>query len=326
MRWEDRIGHRLRVKDLHVLQAVAEAGSMAKAAGHLALSQSAISKILSDLEALLGVQLLERNARGVELTKAGLVLVARGRVIFDELQQGMADIAQLDDPTRGEVRIGATEPMTSVVSEIIERLSSTHPGIRYEVEVSDTGTIVEALRERRLDVVITRWVEPLISDDLEAEVLFATPLAVMCARSHPLADRRGHTLSGLMGEAWTLSPPDTFLGRLVGAAFRREGLPLPPAVVQSVSIYMRLNLLSGGRFISVLPLTMLRHPMNRPWLVALDADLSESAGPIGALTLKARTEGGPLRLFKDAARKVAKGLAWAPTSSQAIPIVDPPIS
>ena len=70
MRWDDRIGRRLRLKDLHTLQTVAEAGSMAKASERLALSQPAISKAVSDMEHTLGAPLLDRSSRGVELTES----------------------------------------------------------------------------------------------------------------------------------------------------------------------------------------------------------------------------------------------------------------
>ena len=76
MRWDDRIGRRLRLEDLHTLETVAEIGSMAKASQHLALSQPAISKTISDMEHMLGVPLLDRSSRGVELTEHGRVLVA----------------------------------------------------------------------------------------------------------------------------------------------------------------------------------------------------------------------------------------------------------
>src|SRR5687767_14431484 len=110
MQWDDRIGRRLRLKDLHTLQTVAEIGSMAKASERLALSQPAISKAISDMEHTLGAPLLDRSSRGVELTESGRLLVERGRVIFDEVRQGVRDIEHLSDPTRGEVRIGTSEP------------------------------------------------------------------------------------------------------------------------------------------------------------------------------------------------------------------------
>src|SRR5436305_12447956 len=119
MQWDDRIGRRLRLKDLHTLQTVAEIGSMAKASERLALSQPAISKAISDMEHTLGAPMLDRSARGVELTEYGHVLVERSRTIFDEVQQGIKEIEHLADPTQGEVRIGTIEPVSAVLSDII---------------------------------------------------------------------------------------------------------------------------------------------------------------------------------------------------------------
>jgi DNA-binding transcriptional LysR family regulator len=77
MKWDDRIGRRLRLKDLHTLQTVAEVGSMAKASERLALSQPAISKAISDMERTFGAPLMNRTSRGVELTQCGHLLVER---------------------------------------------------------------------------------------------------------------------------------------------------------------------------------------------------------------------------------------------------------
>jgi DNA-binding transcriptional LysR family regulator len=68
MSWSDRIGRRVKLRDLHVLLAVAETRSMAKAAERLAISQPVVSKTIADLEHALGVRLLDRNRRGVEAT------------------------------------------------------------------------------------------------------------------------------------------------------------------------------------------------------------------------------------------------------------------
>jgi DNA-binding transcriptional LysR family regulator len=162
-----------------------------------------------------------------------------------------------------------------------------------------------------LDVLIVRWVPPLVADDLAAQVLFKSPFAVMAERRHPLLLRKKLNLADLMGERWTLSPPDSFLGRIVVDLFRRRKLPLPPTVATTISIYMRLNLLATGGFLTVLPLTMLRHRSNRAWLRALDVDLSDSSSPIAAITLKKRHSGGAVRLFLQASVEVCKGIAGA---------------
>jgi DNA-binding transcriptional LysR family regulator len=308
MKWDDRIGRRLRLKDLHTLQTVAEAGSMAKASERLALSQPAISKAVQDMEQTFGIPLLNRTSRGVELTESGQLLVQRARIIFDEIRQGVSDIEQISDPTQGQVRIGTTEPVTVVVSEIIGRLVRKYPRIRYHVLVSDTDTLGRELRERTLDVLVTRWVPPLVADDLTANVLFKSPLAVMAERHHPLFLRRKLNLVDLMEEQWTLSPADSFLGRIVVDLFSRRKLLLPSAVVTTLSIYMRLNLLASGRFLTVLPLTMLRHRSNAAWLRALDVDLSDTSAPIAAVTLKKRRAAGAVKLFQEACVEVCKSM------------------
>jgi molybdate transport repressor ModE-like protein len=92
MQWTDRIGRRLKLRDLHILLAVAECGSISKAAKHLAISHPVVSKTISDLEHMLGVQLLDRTSRGAEPTVFGRALLDCGTTVFDELQQGVRRI------------------------------------------------------------------------------------------------------------------------------------------------------------------------------------------------------------------------------------------
>jgi DNA-binding transcriptional LysR family regulator len=311
MKWDDRIGRRLRLKDLHTLQTVAEVGSMAKASERLALSQPAISKAVADMEHILGASLLDRSARGVALTESGRLLVARTRVVFDEISQGVSDIERLSDPTRGIVKIGTTEPVASVVSEIISQLVSKYPRVSYDVMLSDLDTLIGELRLRTRDVVVTRWAAPPVADDLAVKPLFKSPLAVMAAQGHPLLRRKKLAFADLMGERWTLSPPDSFLGRVVVDLFRRRKLPLPPAVVTTLSIHMRLDLLASGGFLTILPAQMLRSPAQRAWLRALDVDLRDSLQPIAVITLKKRRVGGAVNLFEQASLDVCKTVARA---------------
>jgi DNA-binding transcriptional LysR family regulator len=106
MQWAERIGRRIKLRDLHVLQAVAQAGSMTKAANQLAVSVQVVSKAIADLEHTVGVPLLDRIPQGVEPTAYGRALMHRSVIAFEELRQGIKDIEFLSDPTAGEVRVG----------------------------------------------------------------------------------------------------------------------------------------------------------------------------------------------------------------------------
>jgi DNA-binding MarR family transcriptional regulator len=117
MLWSDRVGSRLKLRDLRVFMAVANAGTMGRAAADLAVSQPVISKSIADLEDALGVRLFDRSRRGVELTSHGQSLRDSGIAVFDELQQCVKRLEALTDPTAGEIRIGTTVPLaTGLVS------------------------------------------------------------------------------------------------------------------------------------------------------------------------------------------------------------------
>src|SRR5215469_12571277 len=140
MDWSDRIGRRIRLRDLHVVLAVAEAGSMAKASQRLAISHPVVSKTMSDLERTLGVKLFDRTPHGIELTTYGQVLLNCGVNVFDEMRQGLKRIEFLTDPTSGELAVGCPEIMNAgIVPAISERLLRQHPGVQLRVIHADTA-------------------------------------------------------------------------------------------------------------------------------------------------------------------------------------------
>ena len=138
--WESRIGRRLRLRDLHILFAVVQWGSMAKAAKQLAMSQPAVSEAIANLEEALRVRLLDRSSKGIEPTLYAHALLKRGHVVFDELRQGIRDIEFLADPSAGEVRIASGEMMVAgLLAAVIDRLSRLHPRIVVRVIQANTA-------------------------------------------------------------------------------------------------------------------------------------------------------------------------------------------
>jgi DNA-binding transcriptional LysR family regulator len=135
MDWDSRIGRRLRLRDLHVFFYDRAAGSMAKAAQSLGVTQPAVSKVIAELEHTLGVRLLDRGARGIEPTMYGRALLARSNTAFDELRQAVRDIEFLADPTVGEVRIECQESIAAaILPTVIHRFSQTYPRVVLHVE------------------------------------------------------------------------------------------------------------------------------------------------------------------------------------------------
>jgi DNA-binding transcriptional LysR family regulator len=142
MTLHDRVSHRLKLRDLRLLVAVAEWGSMAKAAAHLNLTQSGVSKAIAELEHTFGVRLFDRTAQGAEPTLYGRALLKGGVAVFDELRQSVNAIEHLADPTTGELRIGCTEPMAwGIVPHVIDRLVRQHPRFFFHVTQSDPASL-----------------------------------------------------------------------------------------------------------------------------------------------------------------------------------------
>src|SRR5499433_1393534 len=146
MQWSERIGRPIKLRDLHVLQAVAQAGSMTKAAHQLAISVPVVSKAIADLEHTVGVPLLDRSPQGVAPTAYGRALMHRSVIAFEELRQGIKDIESLADPTAGEIRIGTTPPLSaSFLSTVIDRMSRRHPRIVFRVVAGGTEPRTQSL-------------------------------------------------------------------------------------------------------------------------------------------------------------------------------------
>jgi len=187
MDWAARIGRRIRLRDLHILLAVAESGSMSKASAHLAISHPVISKTISNLERTLGVRLFDRNSQGVELTTYGRTLLNCGVTVFDEMRQGLKQIEFLTDPKSGELRIGCPEIlMAGLVPAIIEQFSRRYPQIRLHVLHANTALLqFEELRERNVDLLLGRMPRPFLEDDLVAETLFDEPFVAVGVSSLP---------------------------------------------------------------------------------------------------------------------------------------------
>jgi DNA-binding transcriptional LysR family regulator len=310
MDWTDRIGTRLKLRDLHILLAVVEWGSMADAARHLAVSQPVISRAIAELEHTLGVRLLDRTPRGVEPTVYGRTVLNRGLAVFDELRGSVKDIRFMSDPMAGELRIGSTHAIAAgLLAAILDRLSAQRTRLAFHVKLGDAAMLHHHdLRERHVDLLFGRVVE-LKGDDLNVEVLFEDRLYVVASANNPWTRRRKVTLKDLVQEPWALPPADSYVGGLVVDAFRASGLAVPHVTVASSGMPLTNGLIGTGRFLSILPGSFLRVVGKGLGFKALPIELPIPPRPVGIVTLKNRTLSPVAALFIDCARTLSKPLA-----------------
>ena len=305
--WESRIGRRLKLRDLHILSAVVQWGSMARAASHLAMSQPAVSESIANLEDALGVRLLDRSTRGIEPTPYAHALLKRGHVVFDELRQGIRDIEFLANPTVGEVRVASGDTLAGgLMSAVIDRLSRRYPQIVVRVVQANAETLdFRELRERKVDLALARVSRSLVENDLDVEILFEDPHRVVVGARSPWARRRKVTLAELASERWIFAS-NQVIRELITEAFKARGLEVPQERVSASSILLRNHLLATGRFLTVLPDSVLRYNAKLWSLKALPVDLGVKPRSVAILTLKNRTASPVVQLFVEHVRAVAK--------------------
>jgi DNA-binding transcriptional LysR family regulator len=309
--WDARIGGRVRLRDLHILLAVVQCGSMVKAAEQLGVSQPAVSEAIAGLEHALNVRLLERGRRGVEPTAFGHALLKSGRAAFDELRQGIKQIELLSDPAAGDVRIACPESISSgILGPIITLMSKRYPRIRLFVEpfLFSARPLFPQLDNREVDLLFMRPSVPLRqSDDYSAETLFYDRIRLAADKNGPWARRRKIDLAELIPEPWITVPADDFGGAVLVDAFRTRGLEVPRISVTTFSVHLRNSLAVSARFIAALPESVLRFN-NSGNIHELPIDLPEPPWPALMITSKRRALGSATARFMECAREVAKSL------------------
>jgi LysR family pca operon transcriptional activator len=242
-------------------------------------------------------------------TAYGIALVKHSVTVFNDLRYGIQAIDFLSDPTRGEVRIGTTEPIaTAIVLPAIDRLSRKYPRLSFHVVPGDTASLYKDVSERNIEVAICRMIGRL-PDELVADVLFYDAFSIVTSAKNPLTRRRKLALADLANEPWTLLPFDSFFGSVIAEAFRANGLEPPRPTVASLSINIQNELLATGRFLTVLPGFMLKVRRRNLALKALPVALPNAPMPIGLVTLKNRTLTPLAQLFIENVRDLTKPMA-----------------
>jgi DNA-binding transcriptional LysR family regulator len=308
MPWDNQTRRRFKLRDLDVLMVVVQAGGIGKAAGRLGVSQPAVSKSIADLEGTLGVRLLERSRQGITPTPYAIALVKRGTAIFDELRHGFHDVEFLADPSAGEVRIGATEPLSvAVIAPAINQLSRQFPRIRFCVTVGDATTLFRGLVDRHFEVAFSRMYKPL-PDEFDVDTLFEDTLIVAAGARNPLTRRRKLALSDLVNEPWATFPFESLFGSLIEEVFRVRGLTPPQPTVTSLSPYLLNELRATGHFLSIVPRFCLALPRKNPAIAALPISLPETRVPVAIVSLKNRMLSPRVKLFLDHVRLIVKPL------------------
>jgi DNA-binding transcriptional LysR family regulator len=308
MAWNERTRRRLKLRDLHILRTVAEAGSMGRAAKALAMSQPAVSKGIADLEDAVGVPLLERTPLGTEPTRYGRVLLASCTAVFDDLQRGLREVEFLRDPSVGELEIGCWDPLAAgFAGAVIDRLSGRFSKVMFHVRQGDQVSLLHELQERRVELILIPTLGLQLGPATMIEPLFDDHHVVIAAQTSRWARRRKLRIAELIEEPWVLAPANSIGGRYIDAAFRAAGVDPPRARVDTFSIPMHQHLLATGRYLTSLPRSMVYFGRHMH-LKALPVQWPAQTREVAIVTLRGRALSPVAQSLVDELRIAARAL------------------
>jgi LysR family transcriptional regulator, low CO2-responsive transcriptional regulator len=266
-------------RQLEVFEAVVRLKSVTRAADEVHLTQPAVSMQLRELEAEIGLTLLDRVGRRLEPTQAGQELAAHARRVAAQLSDLKASMNQLRGLERGLLRLAVVSTANYFLTSLLAHFSERYPGVRVSLLVANRDDVLAALADNAADLAITG--QPPDSVDVIAQHFLDNPLVVIAAPAHPLAQCKAVPLAQLSREILVVREPGSGTRAAMERHFAERGveyragceLSSNEAIKQAVQAGLGLGVVSAQtlelelltRRLVILPVESF--PIMRRWFV-----------------------------------------------------------
>ena len=205
---------------MRMIVALDDHGKVSAAAQVLNISQPAASRMIAEMEDILGAELCERLPRGVALTPAGQALARRARAVLLEMREVDREIADLKTGKGGTVFLGSvTAPAIELAVPAIQRIRERYPRIEINIQVDTSIVLARELLASRHDFIIARIPDDLNPRLFESKVIGIEKACLIVRRGHPLTGRSAVPLDRLAAYDWVFQPGGTLLRRTVEGIF-----------------------------------------------------------------------------------------------------------
>lgn len=279
--------HRVSVRQLRLMAAIAEGGSMVRAAETVGVTQPAVTKAVRDLERDLGVPLFERGNRGVTPTIYGEALVRHARRVLAQLAHAVEEIDDLAHGAGGRVAVGTLLAASAwLLPRAISLLRAERPRVVVDVVEGTNDRLQPMLLRGDLDMVVGRLSEFRHRTGIQQEALYSEEIVILARPGHSLARSEPLKLADLREADWILPPPETTLRRQLEKVFFDAGLDPPHCAVQSVSLLTNRQLLCRSDLIGAWPRGVAADDLSHGRLVCLPVRLDRVLWPVGVSTRK----------------------------------------
>ncbi|WP_417661245.1 LysR family transcriptional regulator [Pseudomonas sp.] len=243
---------RINQRALAYLNEVIHHRSLRRAAQHLNIDPSAISRQISALELELDTRLLERTAQGVSPTEAGEMLVAHYRQQQANDRGVLSRLSDLRGLRQGHVRIAVGEGfIADLISQPLQSFILSHPGIDLEVSMAGANEAIGLVKEDAVDFALVY--APAEDDSLHVHVDTLQPLDLITPPDHPLAQSTSPiSMAALRNESLALIHNSTGMGQLAVIVAQLEHLQLRPKL-RTNSVAVLVNFVKSGIGVAFMP-------------------------------------------------------------------------
>jgi pca operon transcription factor PcaQ len=299
--------NRIRFRHISCFLAIAQEHSLGRAAERLHLSQPAVSKTLSELEALAGAQLVERGRHGARLTQAGEHFLRYAADVGRALESAGAALAGAVEPSAAMLDIGALPTVASgLLPDALTRLRALRPHAGIRLRTATNAVLLAALKAGELDFVVGRMAEPSAMQGLSFELLYGERLIMAVRPRHPLLGKAGISLAAVLTYPLVVAPAGTVPRLHTDAWFDAHALRVPPSSMETLSVSVARLFVRRSDAVWITPQRTARDDFDDGLLARLDLPTASAEEPVGILR---RSAGAPselaqllLDLLRDCAR------------------------
>ncbi|AGJ86149.1 LysR family transcriptional regulator [Raoultella ornithinolytica] len=275
---------RIRLRHLHTFVAVAQQGTLGRAAETLNLSQPALSKTLNELEQLTGTRLFERGRLGAQLTLVGEQFLTHAVKVLDALNTAGQALNRKEGLNNDVVRIGALPTAAlGILPTVIGQFHKQQKDITLQVATMNNTMLLAGLKSGEIDIGIGRMSDPELMSGLNYELLFLESLKLVVRPGHPLLQETV-TLSRVMEWPVVVSPKGTIPRQNAETLLQSQGCKIPAGCIETLSASLSRQLTVDYDYIWFVPSGAVKDDLRRGLLTALPVPTQGAGEPIGILT------------------------------------------
>lgn len=275
---------RIRLRHLHTFVAVAQQGTLGRAAETLNLSQPALSKTLNELEQLTGTRLFERGRLGAQLTLVGEQFLTHAVKVLDALNSAGQALNRKEGLNNDIVRIGALPTAAlGILPTVIGQFHKQQKDIMLQVATMNNTMLLAGLKSGEIDIGIGRMSDPELMSGLHYELLFLESLKLVVRPGHPLLQETV-TLSRVMEWPVVVSPKGTVPRQNAEALLQSQGCKMPAGCIETLSASLSRQLTVDFDYVWFVPSGAVKDDLRRGVLTALPIATQGAGEPIGILT------------------------------------------